>query len=61
MQATQPAWYCVRTKAKHEHIAAANLRRHLTLPVFFPKIHLEKLTRRCLMKVVHRFSRVISL
>ena len=52
MHATQPAWYTVRTKAKHEHIAAANLRRHLTLPVFFPKMRLEKLTRRCLIKVV---------
>lgn len=52
MHDTQPAWYCVRTKAKHEHIAAANLRRHLALPVFFPKLRLEKLTRRCLIKVV---------
>jgi len=52
MNATQPAWYTVRTKAKHEHIAAANLRRQLGLMVFFPKMRLEKLTRRCLIKVV---------
>jgi len=51
-QAMRPAWYAVRTKVKHEHIAAANLRRHLALPVFFPKMRLEKLTRRCLIKVV---------
>ena len=52
MQAMMPAWYTVRTKPKHEHIATANLRRHLALEVFFPKIRLEKLTRRCLIKVV---------
>jgi len=52
MEAMQPAWYAARTKAKHEHIAAASLRRHLDLPVFFPKMRLEKLTRRCLIKVV---------
>lgn len=51
MQAMQPAWYSARTKPKHEHIAAANLRRHLALPVFFPRIRLEKLTRRGLMRV----------
>ena len=52
MQAMMPAWYSVRTKPKHEHIATANLRRHLALEVFFPKIRLEKLTRRGLVRVV---------
>ncbi len=52
MQIMQPAWYSARTKPKHEHIAAANLRRHLALPVFFPRIRLEKLTRRGLIRVV---------
>jgi transcriptional antiterminator RfaH len=52
MQANQPAWYSARTKPKHEHIAVANVRRHLALPVFFPRIRLEKLTRRGLMRVV---------
>lgn len=52
MQTMQPAWYSARTKPKHEHIAAANLRRHLALPVFFPRIRLEKLTRRGLIRVV---------
>ncbi len=52
MQAVTTAWYSLRTKPKHEHIAAANLRRHLALPVFFPKIRLEKLTRRGLVRVV---------
>jgi len=52
MQVMKPAWYSVRTKPKHEHIATANLRRHLALPVFFPKIRLEKMTRRGLVRVV---------
>jgi len=52
IQAMQPAWYSARTKPKHEHIAAANLRRQLSLPVFLPRIRMEKLTRRGLMRVV---------
>jgi transcriptional antiterminator RfaH len=52
MQAMMPAWYGARTKPKHEHIATANVRRHLALEVFFPKIRLEKLTRRGLVRVV---------
>ena len=51
MQLMEPAWYTMRTKPKHEHIAAANLRRNLTLPVFFPRIRLEKVTRRGLVRV----------
>ena len=52
MQAMMPAWYSARTKPKHEHIATAGLRRHLALEVFFPKIRLEKPTRRGLVRVV---------
>ena len=52
MQTQMLAWYAARTKPKHEHIATANLRRQLKLGVFFPKIRLEKLTRRCLVRVV---------
>lgn len=52
MQAVEPAWYSARTKPKHEHIAAANLRRHLALPVFSPRVRLEKMTRRGLVRVV---------
>lgn len=51
MQILQPAWYTVRTKPKHEHIAAANLRRLAALPVFFPRIRLEKVTRRGRVRV----------
>jgi len=52
MQTTIPAWYGARTKLKHEHIAAANLCKHLDLEVFFPRIRLEKVTRRGLVRVV---------
>ena len=52
MQTTNPAWYGVRTKLKHEHIAAANLCKNLELEVFFPRLRLEKITRRGVVRVV---------
>ena len=52
MQTASPAWYCVRTKPKHEHIATANLRKQLALLVFFPRIRIEKLTLRGQRRVV---------
>jgi transcriptional antiterminator RfaH len=52
MQTVIPAWYSARTKPKHEHIAAANLRKSMDLEVFLPRIRLEKLTRRGMVRVV---------
>jgi transcriptional antiterminator RfaH len=46
------AWYCARTKPKHEHIAAANVRRNLGLEVFHPRLRIERATRRGLVRVV---------
>lgn len=46
------AWYCARTKPKHEHIAAANIARKLGLEVFHPRLRLERATRRGMMRVV---------
>ncbi len=46
-----PAWYCARTKPKHEHIAAANLRKNLNLEVFHPRLRIERATRRGVMRV----------
>ena len=46
------AWYCARTKPKHEHIAAANLRRHLGLEVFSPRLRSERATCRGVVKRV---------
>ena len=42
----QPAWFCVRTHAKHEHIAAAQLRQIRGVEVFNPQLRVERLTRR---------------
>jgi transcriptional antiterminator RfaH len=49
---TTAAWYCARTKPKHEHIAAANIAKKLGLEVFHPRLRLERATRRGMMRVV---------
>lgn len=43
---SEPAWFCVRTHAKHEHIAAAQLRHVPGVEVFNPQLRIERLTRR---------------
>ena len=40
-----PAWYCARTKPKHEHIAAANIITKLGLEVFNPRLRMERPTQ----------------
>jgi transcriptional antiterminator RfaH len=45
------AWYCARTKPKHEHIAAANLGRNLGLEVFNPRLRVERATRRGVVRI----------
>jgi transcriptional antiterminator RfaH len=52
MQVDIPAWYCARTKPKHEHIAAANLRKNLGLEVFHPRLRLERSTQRGVVRVI---------
>src|ERR1700722_2316809 len=52
MQTMISAWYSARAKPKHEHIAAANLRKNLQLEVFFPRLRMEKITRRGPMRVI---------
>jgi transcriptional antiterminator RfaH len=52
MQDCNSAWYCARTKAKHEHIAAANVGKRLGLEVFHPRLRLERATRRGVVRVV---------
>lgn len=44
------AWYCARTKPKHEHIAAANVQKNLALEVFHPRLRMERVTRRGLVR-----------
>lgn len=45
-QAAVDYWFCVRTQAKHEHIAAARLREIGGVEVFCPRIRLRRRTRR---------------
>lgn len=52
MQAEGPTWYCARTKPKHEHIAAANLRDNLNLEVFHPRLRIERVTQRGVVRVI---------
>jgi transcriptional antiterminator RfaH len=52
MNATNLAWYCARTKPKHEHIAAASLRERLGLEVFYPRLRVERVTQRGVVRVV---------
>lgn len=52
MENNDQAWYCARTKPKHEHIAAANIRKNLGLEVFHPRLRLERATRRGAVWVV---------
>ncbi len=44
------AWHCAKTKPKHDHIAAANLRRNLGLEVFSPRLRSEQTTVRGVVK-----------
>src|SRR6516164_8110057 len=48
----EPAWYCVRSQPKREHIAAAHLRRFDGMTVFCPRIRFKRTTRRGLVWVI---------
>ena len=52
MQTIIPSWYCARTKPKHDHIAAANVRKNLGLEVFHPQLRVERATKRGVVRVV---------
>jgi len=52
MQTGHPAWYCARTKPKHEHLAAAHMRRNLNLEVFQPQLRVERATRRGVIRML---------
>ncbi len=52
MQSENTAWYCARTKPKHEHIAASNVRQRLNLEVFHPRLRMQRATRRGVVRVV---------
>ena len=42
---SQPAWFCLRSQPKHEHIAAAHLRQETEIEVFLPRIRFKRPTR----------------
>src|SRR2546430_2657315 len=42
----RPAWFCLRTQPKHEHIAAAHLKREPGVEVYLPRIRFKRSTRR---------------
>jgi transcriptional antiterminator RfaH len=44
--AAAPAWYCVRSQIKHEHIAAGHLRQLPEVDVFCPRVRFQRATRR---------------
>jgi transcriptional antiterminator RfaH len=41
-----PAWFCLRTQPKHEHIAAAHLKQESGVEVYLPRIRFKRSTRR---------------
>ena len=41
-----PAWFCIRTQPKHEHIAAAHLERDKEVTVFNPQLRVRRATKR---------------
>lgn len=47
-----PAWYCARTKPKHENLAARALTRQLGLEVFHPRLSMERPTQRGVVRTI---------
>ncbi|MDB6029911.1 MAG: NusG antitermination factor [Verrucomicrobiales bacterium] len=46
MHAPEVAWFCIRSRPKHEHIAAAHLRQLPGVEVFNPRLKFLRSTRR---------------
>lgn len=46
---SDPRWYCLRAKPKHEHIAAAHLRLCDGIEVYCPRVRIQRSTRRGLV------------
>jgi transcriptional antiterminator RfaH len=46
---TEPKWYCLRAKPKHEHIAAAHVRLCEGVEVYCPRVKIQRSTRRGLV------------
>lgn len=46
MSNPEPAWFCVQTQPKREHIAASNLRQDAQIEALLPRIRYRRSTRR---------------
>jgi len=46
MKSPKLIWFCLRSQPKHEHIAAAHLRRLENVEVFVPRIRFKRRTKR---------------
>jgi transcriptional antiterminator RfaH len=46
MLSSGASWFCLRTQPKHEHIAAAHLKREPDVEVYLPRIRFKRSTRR---------------
>ena len=46
LKQTEAYWFCLKAQPKHEHIAAASLRRNMGLECLSPRIRFRKNTRR---------------
>ncbi|MDB6171084.1 MAG: hypothetical protein JWL59_395 [Chthoniobacteraceae bacterium] len=46
LRSDAPFWFCLKAQPKHEHLAAAALRRSLGLECFSPQLRFRKNTRR---------------
>src|SRR4051812_12492699 len=56
MHANDAAWFCIRSRPKHEHIAAAHLRQLPGVEVFNPRLRFLRSTRRGRALVRESFS-----
>jgi len=46
MRVPGTAWFCLRTQPKHEHIAAAHLKKELEIEVYLPRIQFKRVSRK---------------
>lgn len=46
LKQTEANWFCIKAQPKHEHVAAASLRRNMGLECLSPRIRFRKNTRR---------------
>src|ERR1041385_3491088 len=42
----RPAWFCIRSQPRHEHIAASHLNKEEGIEIFLPQIRFRRSTRR---------------